>query len=78
MSGVTSITLSCYSQPCCFILPYCMVLHSQASGDHAPIFLRGPRDRLIYQGAMLFSLAGISLALFGLGRMATGTIQKKS
>ncbi len=45
-------------------------------GD-ASVFLRTPRDVLMYRGLMALSVIGIGMTLYGVGSMATGTMQKK-
>lgn len=47
------------------------------SGD-APVFLRTPRDVLMYRGIMIFSVVGIGMTMLGMGAMATGNMQKKN
>ena len=43
-----------------------------------PVFLRGGfKDLVIYRGVMGFSVIGLSLAFFGIYKMATGTLVKK-
>ena len=47
------------------------------NGSGLPVFLRGPRDVIMYKGVMAFSVLGIALTLFSVARMATGKIHKK-
>lgn len=41
------------------------------------MFLLGPRDVVLYRSVMLLSLGGISVALYSIYKMATGSMQKK-
>jgi hypothetical protein len=45
--------------------------------SHKPVFLRGPKDFIMYRGVMILSLFGIGATLYGFGLMATGKMQKK-
>ena len=42
----------------------------------APVFLRGKSDRFVYRSAMIMSLCGIGVTLFGVVMMATGQLKK--
>lgn len=44
----------------------------------APVFLRGKSDRFVYRSAMIMSLCGIGITLYGVVMMATGQLKKKS
>ena len=49
----------------------------QSKGSDAPVFLRSPRDAMVYRSVMVFSVFGIAVTFFSLYQMAAGTMKKK-
>ena len=45
--------------------------------DSLPVFLKGKHDIRMYRGVMVFSLIGLTAALYGVTQMALGNLKKK-